>query len=219
MVDLVAVYAIGLPALGALLAVATGGLSWRSATRGLDPATRRRMVARLLVYCEIPGLTVLFGVALYFLILGRSAELPPAQLEWAALTVGIPGMLAGFGYAIVFRRGVAHSVAVPLDFGRVVVLAALSETVAMFGFAMGSLILGQAAAGSVSVADVVEASRVASLYMIAGSLFAPVEAYAMVTYWKFESQRRWSRSIVVGAVLEIPVLVTFALAFLSLVRT
>ncbi len=217
MVDmlLVATYAIGLPLLGTTAAGSAAALSWKSATEGMDAAARRPFRGRLLVFLELPATVVLFGAVLTFLIASRSDDVPAAQLEWAALTMGVPGMLTGVAYAIIYHPGVAHSIRAPTDFGRVVVLATLPQTAALFGFAMGLLILGQAS-DPASLAAVVEASRVAALYLIAGSFVVPFEAYAMVAYWRFESQKRWSRTIVVGSGLEVILLVAFALAFLSL---
>lgn len=218
MVDmlLVATYAIGLPLVGLLAAVSSAALSWKSGTGGMDAAARKRSRKRLIVFLELPAFLALFGAVGAFLIVGHSDDLPSAQLEWAALCVGVPGMLTGFGHAIIYHRGVAHSIRTSIDFGRVVVLATLPQSAALFGFAMGFLILGQDVGGSVSAADVVEASRAAALYLIGGSLVAPVEAYAMVAYWRFEPGERWIRGVLVGTGIEVVLLVAFTLAFLSL---
>ncbi len=210
---LLAVYAIGLPAFGALAAMATACVSWSAATEAMEATAKRRMMPRLLVLAvELPVVPVLFGVVLYVLLLGRT-DRPSAQLEWATLSSGVPGMLTGFAFAIVLHRGVAHSVSVPGAFGRVAVLAALPQTLALFGFSMAFLILGRTSADP---ALVVEASRTAALYMIAGSLVAPVEAYAMVATWRFESLERWKRALVIAALLESLVLVAYASAFFAL---
>jgi len=210
------VYAIGLPAIGTLAAVVGAWTSWSSATRGMAAAEKRQWIGRFLVFLQLPFFMILFGLVLFVLFLGRAGR-PSGQTEWAALAYGISGMLTGFAFAIVFRGGVAHSIAVSRDFGRVLVLATLPETVALFGFSLAFLILGQSAPDDpISIGVVVEASRTAALWMIAGSFVAPVEAYAMVAYWRFESLKRWTRAIVIGALLKVPLVIAYALAFLAL---
>jgi F0F1-type ATP synthase membrane subunit c/vacuolar-type H+-ATPase subunit K len=207
-------YAIGFPLIGVILAIAASLVSWRSARKDVGLANRPPS-ARLAVFVELALVPLLFGAALSFLIEGRADERPPEQLEWAARAYGIPGMMTGFAFALIFFRGTGHTVRVPTDFGRTIVVATLPQTAALFAFSIGFLILGQdPSEGSADV--IVDASRSAAWLMIGASLVAPVQGYAMMTFWRFE-KRRWMLAILVGAAFEIPVLVGHNLAFFQLV--
>lgn len=211
-----ALYAIGLPALGALAAVVAGWVSWGQATESMAPAARRLLRGRLLVLLSIGWTEILFGLSLFILLLGRVGAVPDARLEWAALAYGVPGMMACFSFAIIYLPGIRHIVRAPADFGRLVVINVLPETAALFGFAAGFLILGPRTSDPGSVPLSVEAARNSALYMISGSFVAPLMAWAMVSVWKFESLDLWKKAIRVGAGINMILLVTFALAFLAL---
>ena len=125
-------------------------------------------------------------------------------------------MMASFASAILFFPGVRHMVRVPRDSSRLVVISVLPQAAALFGFAAAFLILGPRTPDSGSTPLSVENGRLSSLYMIGGSLAAPLMAWAVITVWKFESLERWKRAIIAGVGVEIVLLVAFALSFLTL---
>jgi len=209
-------YALGLPALGMIIALSLGFLSWNSATESMTRKAKRVLTGRLFVLLQISVIPLLFGIAIYILYLGRIDDLPAAQIEWGALAYGFPGMMAGLAHGIVFHRGVAHAIATPRDFGPTVVLSVLPATAALFGLSLSFLILGLGSAGPASASVVVEAARQSALYMSGGSLAVPAMAYAMVRAWNFRSLETWRKALLVGAAFDVVVLLGFTLSFLAL---
>ena len=198
------------------MAIVSGMVSWGQATVAMDPAAKKVLRGRLVVLLSIVSTEILFGSALFILLIGRVGAVPDGRLEWAALAYGIPGMMACFAFAIVFLPGIRHMVRTPSDFGRLVVVNVLPETVALFGFAAAFLILGPRTMPPGSVPPSVEAARLSSLYMIGGSVAAPLMAWGMTAVWKFESLERWKRATIAGVGIEMIALVAFALSFLAL---
>src|SRR3972149_3153130 len=109
-------YALGLPALGMIIALSLGFLSWNSATESMTRKAKRVLTGRIFVLLQISVIPLLFGIAIYILYLGRIDDLPAAQIEWGALAYGFPGMMAGPAPGIGFQPGGAHAIATPRGF-------------------------------------------------------------------------------------------------------
>jgi len=214
--DLILVYTLGLPALGSLTAILAIMVSRGHATEQMAPEAKRRFRGQFMVLGQSASIPMLFGVAMYMLLIGRIAAKPLPQLEWAALAYGVPGMMAGFGMAIIYLPGLKHMVLDTRIFILIVVVSALPLTAANFGFAAAFLIRGASPSDPSSLAALIEASRLASLFMAGTSLVVPAMAYAIVMTWRFESRERWKKAIVVGASIYAVLLVGFGLSFLAL---
>jgi len=192
-------FSFGLPAIGATAAWLATWASWKEVKAELGPNTRYKDEstprARLMVFLVLPGTLLLFGYSAYVLISGRLGEIPDSILEWCALAFGIPGMLTGFGEAIVYRRGVAASFRHPSERGRVITLSVLPETAALFGFATSFLLLGLAGSFAGPPAVLADAARNSVLFVSLGAIGAPVTAVLPMTAYDYQTQSTFLRGV------------------------
>lgn len=191
---LVFIILIGFPAVGALPAWVVAFRSWRTAHGQFLPGsdvreTRGRLVPLLL----LPATLVVFGLVVSTLLLGET--IPDSVAEPAALAYGIPSLLTGMGMAIIYRRGIPAAVASREMFGRVMPLALVPETAAMFGLVVSFLLIG----GGSNPAGVspfgVDATWLASALVMVGGVGAPVGAWLASSTWNFQTKETWPKAL------------------------
>src|SRR2546425_11286738 len=100
----------------------------------------------MILLVVLPSTLIAFGLVGSLLVLGEAV--PEAVAYPAALAYGVPGFLAGLGMAIIYRRGIRVAVASKPDFARVLTLAVMPETSAVFGMAVFFFLIGGGSNGS-----------------------------------------------------------------------
>lgn len=187
---LVVAILIAFPTVGALAAWVVAAHGWRQ-SRGQTPSglKSREAQGRVIPFVMLPATSIVLGLAISFLLLGET--LPDAVALPAALAYGIPGFLSGLGMALVYKRGMFAATASNEGFGRVMPLAVMPETTAVFGLVVSFVLIG----GGSNTASVppfgAETAWLASALVIFGSFGGPLGAWLAVSSWDFKTKETW----------------------------
>jgi F0F1-type ATP synthase membrane subunit c/vacuolar-type H+-ATPase subunit K len=211
-----AFYLLGLPAIGVLVAFFAAMSSLRDARESVpNPQDVRATDIRVVVLLTMLATPLLFGFVSFQLYVGIDGSSLPAGLALAAAqSLGIPALLLGIGYAIIFQKGVKAIVLRPDTFIRTLLMATNLEVVVIF-----ALVVNFTMFNSVSLPlplDFIERARTSSLYMMAGGVAAPTGALVVHRMWDFESMDRWLRAFIYETLAVSYVVVFFTLSLLSL---
>jgi F0F1-type ATP synthase membrane subunit c/vacuolar-type H+-ATPase subunit K len=184
---------MGFPSVGALAAWVAALRSWRTARSQIPPGSHiREARGRLIPLMLIPSTLIVFGLVVSLLLLGET--IPDSLAQPAALAYGVPGLLAGLGFAIIYRRGISAAVASRQMFGRVLPLAVMPETSAVFGLVVSFFLIG----GGVNLASGMpfglSAAWLASALAMLGGLGAPMGAWFAVRAWDFKTLESWPKA-------------------------
>ncbi len=206
-------YLVAFPLTGTALAILSFFASSRPAAGSPAPPEVRARLRILLVHIIT---LVVFAFLLMALLSGpRAGELPNPVQEAAAMAYGVPALLAGVGFALLYLQAVPAIVERPELFGKVLNFAVLPENAAVFGLIVAFLLTGlplQEGASSTAV----EAARRAAIYISIGGLGAPLAAIAARRGWDFKTPERWFKALVITAAASQPLLIGFlVLAVLS----
>jgi F0F1-type ATP synthase membrane subunit c/vacuolar-type H+-ATPase subunit K len=193
--EVMAFYFLGLPAVGALIALYAAMSSLREAReRVLDLHAIRISDARVVVLLSVLATPLVFGFVLLVTYIGIEGNPLPADVALAAgQAFGIPALLLGIGYAILFLKGVGAAVLKQDTFVRTLVMAATIEVVIVFALIVSLTMLS---AASPPPFGFVEAARTSSLYMMAGGTAAPMGAAVARRMWDFESSETWLKALI-----------------------
>lgn len=108
----------------------------------------------------LPIPLVVFGIVLLFLLFGE--EIPETVAQPAALAYGVPAFLSGTGIAIIYTRIFTPAVFTKEGYGRVMPLAVMPLTSAIFGLVISFLLIGGASNPAKSAAWTTETVWLAS---------------------------------------------------------
>lgn len=189
---------LAFPTVGALAAWVVALRGWRE-SRGQVPSGSEGREARVRVIplMVLPTTLIVFGLVLFFLVLGET--LPDAVALPAALAYGVPGLLTGLGMALVYRRGIVAAAVSKRGFGRVLPLATMPETAAVFGLVASLLLIGGATNPASVEACGADAAWLASALVMVGGIGGPVGAWLAVSSWDFKTKETWARANARGA--------------------
>ncbi len=215
---LVHLFLLGLPALGAAIAVAAAFVSFRGAKSDAPTQTQPNHTPNpMLVFATLPIALVLLGLALEFIYIGSSGEgLPSSILESGSMAYGIPSLLAGIGVGIVCLRGVGRVVRDQRLLGRVLSYAVHPLTAALFGLVMSFMILSRASNWVGGAQLFIEPAWRASLYMSIGGISAPLSAVLSTSYEQAWRPEGFGRAIVLSTAGETVCIIFLLLAFLAI---
>jgi len=215
---LVHLFLLGLPALGATIAMVSAFVSYRSAKSEATARTQPNQTPNpMLVFAMFPTALVLFGLALEFIYSGDlGGRLPSSILESGSMAYGIPSLLAGIGVGIVCLRGVGRVVRDQSLLGRVLVYAIHPLTVAVFGLVMSFMILSRASDWTGGAQLFIEPAWRASLYVSIGGISAPLSAVLSTSYEQAWRPEGFGRAIVRSTAGETVCIIFLLLAFLAI---
>ncbi len=206
---------MGLPTVGALAAWFAAVRSLRTAPARVDPGSSLREArGRTSLLFVLPTTLIVFGLVGSFLELGRAV--PDAVAHPAALAYGVPGFLAGLGMAIVYRRGTSVAVAAKPDFARVLLLAVMPETSALFGLVVFFLLIGRGSNWTGFVPFGTEAVWLVSALAMVGGIGGPLGARLAASAWDFATRETWPRALTRSARGGYVTVVSFALVLVLL---
>lgn len=217
-------YLIGFPLAGVALAESAALASWRSAMSAgapNPPEMAQGLRSRLRIFLVYPATLAVFALVVLELGLGRgSGVVPDELLGSAAIAYGVPALMAGVGYAIIYSDGAAGTVKRPEIFPKVLIFLALVEVAAVFGLIVSIQILGKAGFPGAAELKLIDASRRAALFMAAGGIGAPLGALVARATWDFATPDRWPRSVLWSALsAEGPYVAGLVLSVLALGET
>src|SRR5437870_3099352 len=202
---------MGLPTVGALVAWFAALRSLRTApTRvslGLGPREARRRMGLLVI---LPTTLIVFGLVGSFLALGGAV--PDAAAYPAALAYGVPGFLAGLGMAIIYRPGTRVAVATKPEFARVLLLAVMPETSALFGLVVFFFLIGRGSNGTGVILFGTQSAWLVSALAMVGGIGGPLGARLAASAWDFATRETWPRALVKSAQGGYVTVACFALA-------
>lgn len=185
---------MGLPAAGAGLAWAAVLRAWREVDlRTLPGSNGREARGRAIPFVVLPTILIVFGLVVTLLLLGRAV--PDSLALPAALAYAVPALLSGVGMAIIGRRGLLAAAASKQGFGRVLPLAVMPQTAAVFGLVVSFFVIGLSAGSSGSPSLRAEMSWLAALLTMAGGVGAPLGAQLAASAWDFETIVTWPKAL------------------------
>ena len=199
--ELLAVYALGLPVLGASIAWIASLHGWGSVNEELpklptQPSKEGTPKSRFIVIVTLPATLVLFGYGLWF-IFARSENVAIDLLETAAARYGIAGLFTGIGEAVVLWRGAGKAALAMDQFSRILVLLVMVEVVALLGY-MVALFGGQAAKAVSDPGLIRSRLQLGGSMMALGSIGAPLTAGLSVSIYDFGTVQAWKKGILAG---------------------
>jgi F0F1-type ATP synthase membrane subunit c/vacuolar-type H+-ATPase subunit K len=162
----------------------------------------------------LPTTLIVFGVVGSFLLLGEAV--PDAVAYPAALAYGVPGFFAGLGMAIIYRRGIRVAVAAKPDFARVLTLAVMPETSALFGLILFFFLIGRGSKGTGFVPFGTEWAWLVSALATVGGIGGPLGARLAASAWDFATRETFPRALVKSAQGGYVTVACFALALVLL---
>ena len=206
---------MGFPTVGALLA-------WFAALRSLRTAPTRLSLGsslrearrRMSLFVVLPTTLIVFGLVGSFLDLGGAV--PDAVAYPAASAYGVPGFLTGLGMAIIYRRGIRVAVAAKPDFARVLTLAVMPETSAVFGLVVFSFLIGEGSNGTDLLLFGTELAWLVSALAMVGGIGGPLGAWLAASAWDFATRETFPRALVKSAQGGYVTVACFALALVLL---
>jgi len=182
------------PAVGALTAWVAALRSWRTArTQISSDAEVREARGKMIALAVMPATLIVFGFAASLLVLGETT--PDAIAQPAALAYGVPGFLSGLGTAIIYRRGLLTAVTSKQGFGRVMPLAVMPETSAVFGMVVSNLLIGRASSFTGVTPSGTETAWLVSALAMVGGIGGPVSAWLAASAWDFTTTKTWPRAL------------------------
>ncbi len=162
----------------------------------------------------MPSTLIVLGFVVSLLVLGEAV--PDAAAQPAALAYGVPGLLAGLGMAIIYRRGIRAAVASKQEFGWALPLAVTPEASAVFGLVVSFLLIG---GGSNRIGVMffgTEAVWLVSALAMVGSIGGPVGAWLAASAWDFATKETWPKALARSARGGYVTVTCFALAMVFL---
>ncbi len=202
---------IGLPALGALAVWVVAIRAWRAARPEIPPGPEGREArGRVIPLILLPTPLILFGWVIAFLVSGET--LPGTLALPAALDCGVPGFLSGLGMALICRRGIETAAASREGFGRVMPLAVMPETSAVFGLVVSFLLIGGGSNPTGVPPFGAYAAWLASAFVMFGAFGGPLGAWLAVSSWDFKIEERWPLALARSGVGGYPTAACLAIA-------
>lgn len=162
----------------------------------------------------MPSTLIVFGLVVSFLMLGEAV--PDGVAQPAALAYGVPGLLAGLGMAIIYRRGIRAAVASKEEFGRVLPLAVMPETSAIFGLVVSFFLIGGGSDRTGVMLFGAGAVWLVSALSMIGGIGGPLGAWLAASAWDFATKETWPRALARSARGGYVTLACFALAMVFL---
>ena len=162
----------------------------------------------------LPSTLILFGLVVSFLVLGEAV--PDTVAQPAALAYGIPGLLSGLGMSIIYRRGIRAAVSSKQEFGRVLPLAVMPETSAIFGLVVSFLLIGGGPLRTGVMLFGTEAVWLASALAMVGGIGGLLGAWLAASGWDFVTTETWPKVLATSARGGYVTAVCFALAMVFL---
>ena len=166
------------------------------------------------LFVVLPTTLIVFGLVGSFLDLGGAV--PDAAAYPAALAYGIPGFLAGLGMAIIYRRGTRVAVASKPEFARVLTLAVMPETSAVFGLVVFFFLIGRGSNGTGVILFGTESEWLVSALATVGGIGGPLGARLAASTWDFATRETFPRALVKSAQGGYITVACFALALVLL---
>lgn len=211
MVVLVLIILLGLPAVGALLAWFAALRSWHVARSRISSDLEARGArGRLMIFVVLPATQILFGLVIFFLVLGEN--IPDATSVPAALASGGPGLFAGLGMSLIFRRGIGLAVMSKRGFARVLTLAVIPSMSAMFGVVVSFFLIG---GGSMTVGAAsfgLEVTWTAAALAVVGAIGGLLSAWLASSSWDFRTMELWPKALIRSGWGELITGATFGVA-------
>lgn len=184
---------LGFPSVGVLAAYAAALHSWQRTLIRFPPSPDvRGSRGKITALMALPIPLVVFGLVLLFLLFGE--EIPETLAQPAALAYGVPAFLSGLGVAIIYTRGFTPAVFTKEGFGRVMLLAILSLTSAIFGLVISFLLIGGASNPAKSTAWTTDTVWLTSALSMIGGMGSPISAWFAVSAWDFKTKETWPRA-------------------------
>ena len=145
----------------------------------------------------LPIPLLVFGLVLLLLLFGE--EVPETMAQPAALAYGVPAFLSGTGIAIIYTRIFTPTVFTKEGYGRVMPLAVMPLTSAIFGLVISFLLIGGASNPAKSTAWTTDTVWLASALSMIGGIGGPVSAWFAVSTWDFKTMETWPRALAKSA--------------------
>lgn len=165
----------------------------------------------------VPVPLLVFGISLSFLYLGGDLDGAPDSLtQSAALSYGVPALLAGIAMAMFYRRAAASAVETKMGFGRFLPLAVIPMTSAIFGLVTAFFIVSAATTPSAWTATVTNASLLAAVFSCLSGLGALLGAWLVLRRWSIESNAEWPKALAASGRSGLWMTAFFAFAMASL---
>lgn len=214
---LVYLFLVGFPSIGVLAAWLVALRSLRAARASRVSTPEGEVPGAVMMFLVLPASLLLFSLSLLFLFAGRSYDTSlTAAFEFGAMAYGLPALLAGFGIAIVYHKGVGSGVGNRELFSQTFTTAAMPVTPAIFGLMISLLILGPVSHYAGEPQAIVDWAMRAAFYISMGGLGAPLGAFLAASAWDFKSRDAWIPALFRALPGEVVSIVSFILAFLSI---
>lgn len=182
------------PSVGVLAAYAAALRSWRRVRTRTSPSPDvRGLRGKMIALMALPTPLLLFGLVLLFLLFGE--EVPETITQAAVLAYGVPAFLSGIGVAIIYTRGFTPTLFTKDGYGRVIPLAVMPLTSAVFGLVISFLFIGSASNLAKSTPWPADTVWLASALSMIGGIGGPVGAWFAVSAWDFKTKETWPKAV------------------------